>query len=606
MKLNVETPPNEIDLLEATDSHVGLKKCNSPKITTNDYFRSIVEGEESVESLFFNEESQKLTLETKEEYSETSAATDTHIGKTSPPLTSKNEINEFLFEFGIENTGSSWSVQDSVEDKKRKTSDAPMPEFPIGLQKLPEQRMKIASEKGLKFNLMIIGQSGLGKSTFINTLFNCDIFPVNEKEESVNESKLNLKFYRAELYEEDFKLDLTVVKYPGFSDLVNNEVSWSPMCEFIDRNIRNYMFQEEQPDRTELEDNRIHCCIYFMSPSNMGAKPLDIIVMRDLCKRVNVIPVIPKADGYTKEELLKLKKSFRKVFTQNDIKIGKNFEGSEAYHSIVETYPYTTIGSEGSYRNANGILVRGRQYLWGISEVENEEHCDFVKLRNLLMGENLLDLILSTERLYEIHRERIWTYRLWMIDSLCKGAGFPKLKRVQYNRAFTTDNAFKEVDYLPNVDGFESLLKMTKIRSEQIDEVASDYTSEFLHQQSIMKKKFAELVANQDMKFKEWKRALFEKQNEFNQEIEGLHKRSLQLQENIAYLSGMKSSSNESGTSLNIRAAVNESSSDDGNSTRPDDDGITGKLSSLQNKEESSTGNHKYNKKIFRGSTKRT
>ena len=33
----------------------------------------------------------------------------------------------------------------------------------------------------------------------------------------------------------------------------------------------------------------------------------------------------------------------------------------------------------------NGKRVRGRQYPWGVAEVENGEHCDFTILRNMLI-----------------------------------------------------------------------------------------------------------------------------------------------------------------------------------------------------------------------------
>lgn len=46
--------------------------------------------------------------------------------------------------------------------------------------------------------------------------------------------------------------------------------------------------------------------------------------------------------------------------------------------------PFSVIGSTERV-TVNGKKVFGRQYVWGIAEVENESHCDFVKLRNLLI-----------------------------------------------------------------------------------------------------------------------------------------------------------------------------------------------------------------------------
>ena len=51
---------------------------------------------------------------------------------------------------------------------------------------------------------------------------------------------------------------------------------------------------------------------------------------------------------------------------------------------LIAAMPFSVIGAEGEV-SVNGKPVRGREYLWGVAQVENEEHCDFVKLRNLLI-----------------------------------------------------------------------------------------------------------------------------------------------------------------------------------------------------------------------------
>ena len=59
--------------------------------------------------------------------------------------------------------------------------------------------------------------------------------------------------------------------------------------------------------------------------------------------------------------------------------------------------PFSIIGSTQDVVTADGRSVKGRQYLWGVAEVENEEHCDFKKLRSLLIRTHMLDLITTTE-----------------------------------------------------------------------------------------------------------------------------------------------------------------------------------------------------------------
>ena len=54
-------------------------------------------------------------------------------------------------------------------------------------------------------------------------------------------------------------------------------------------------------------DTRVHCLLYFLFPSGHGLKPLDLEVMRQLASKVNLLPVISKADSLTQTETKRLK-----------------------------------------------------------------------------------------------------------------------------------------------------------------------------------------------------------------------------------------------------------------------------------------------------------
>ncbi|XP_043925736.1 septin-5-like [Protopterus annectens] len=58
---------------------------------------------------------------------------------------------------------------------------------------------------------------------------------------------------------------------------------------------------------------------------------------------------------------------------------------------LKESSPFAVIGSN-TVVEARGQRVRGRLYPWGIVEVENQAHCDFVKLRNMLIRTHMHDL----------------------------------------------------------------------------------------------------------------------------------------------------------------------------------------------------------------------
>ena len=74
--------------------------------------------------------------------------------------------------------------------------------------------------------------------------------------------------------------------------------------------------------------------------------------------------------------------------------------------NIMAALPFAVIGSTEEVVTPDGRRVKGRQYSWGCAEVENDEHCDFRKLRSLLIRTHMLDLITTTEELhYENYRQ---------------------------------------------------------------------------------------------------------------------------------------------------------------------------------------------------------
>jgi septin 7 len=63
------------------------------------------------------------------------------------------------------------------------------------------------------------------------------------------------------------------------------------------------------------------------------------------------------------------------------------------------------VGSDSVVRTPDGRQVRGREYPWGVIEVDNEEHCDFVKLRQMLVRTHMEELREHTnDVLYENYR----------------------------------------------------------------------------------------------------------------------------------------------------------------------------------------------------------
>ncbi|MED6256547.1 Septin-5, partial [Ataeniobius toweri] len=83
--------------------------------------------------------------------------------------------------------------------------------------------------------------------------------------------------------------------------------SWTPVTNYINQQFEQYFRDESGLNRKNIQDNRVHCCLYFISPFGQGLRPVDVEFMKALQDKVNVVPLIAKADCLTPSEIKKLK-----------------------------------------------------------------------------------------------------------------------------------------------------------------------------------------------------------------------------------------------------------------------------------------------------------
>ncbi|XP_050347858.1 septin-7 isoform X4 [Nymphalis io] len=269
----------------------------------------------------------------------------------------------------------------------------------VGFANLPNQVYRKAVKKGFEFTLMVVGETGLGKSTLINSLFLTDVY---DKDKHPGPSLRVKKTVGVEtsvviLKENGVNLTLTIVDTPGFGDAVDNSNCWQPIIDFVESKYEEFLNAESRVTRKAAPpDTRVHCCLYFIAPSGHGLKPLDVEFMQRLGDKVNIIPVIAKADTMTPEECKDFKEQILKEIAQHKIKIyefpeGAGDEGEAAPRALRARVPFAVVGAN-SVIELDGRRVRGRKYPWGVAEVENLEHCDFLALRNMVIRTHLQDL----------------------------------------------------------------------------------------------------------------------------------------------------------------------------------------------------------------------
>ncbi|ERE75589.1 septin-7, partial [Cricetulus griseus] len=365
----------------------------------------------------------------------------------------------------------------------------------VGFANLPNQVYRKSVKRGFEFTLMVVGESGLGKSTLINSLFLTDLYSPEypgpshriKKTVQVEQAKVLIK-------EGGVQLLLTIVDTPGFGDAVDNSNCWQPVIDYIDSKFEDYLNAESRVNRRQMPDNRVQCCLYFIAPSGHGLKPLDIEFMKRLHEKVNIIPLIAKADTLTPEECQQFKKQIMKEIQEHKIKIYEfpetdDEEENKLVKKIKDRLPLAVVGSN-TIIEVNGKRVRGRQYPWGVAEVENGEHCDFTILRNMLIRTHMQDLKDVTNNVhYENYRSR-------------------KLAAVTYN----------------GVDNNKNKGQLTKSPLAQMEEERREHVAKMKKMEMEMEQVFEMKVKEKVQKLKDSEAELQRRHEQMKKNLEAQHK----------------------------------------------------------------------------------
>lgn len=387
----------------------------------------------------------------------------------------------------------------------------------VGVANLPNQRYKIVCKKGCSFNLMLVGDSGLGKTTYMNTLFTTLLKHPrsysNRHNNHTPSSTLEINALHAEVEERGFVVQLGVIDTPGFGDAIDNGDSWKTLVDFVESKHEDFLMGESKAERTATtrkEDHRVHACIYFLFPSGGSIKQLDVITMQQLATRTNLIPVIAKADMLTPQELLDFKETVRNTIRESNIRVfscavdedspadEKSMMANLSLQDdkvgldaeVLAAMPYSIVASTQEVANAAGKKVIGRAYPWGVVEIENDAHCDFRKLRSLLIRTHMYDLIQSTE---QVHYEN---YRCKRLGGGLNESQDPEMR--QKMRA-----------------AFEQRVKM---------------------EEENLRHRFTEQVKQEEMRFRKWEKKLIEERDRLNANLQQESDAIKRLQSEISLL----------------------------------------------------------------------
>lgn len=312
------------------------------------------------------------------------------------------------------------------------------------------------AKKAVKFLFMVAGESGTGKSTFINCLLNRKV--MNHRYEGVDGDTKTLAFSSAqnvnlpnasilatnefdassaqeepgialtetkvEIVDEDgIRMQLNIIDTPGFGENLNNELCYVEIENFLKQQFDLVLAEETRIKRNpRFIDTRVHCLLYFITPTGHGLRDLDIATMKRLSKYVNIIPVIGRADSFTLEEIQHFKQQIKIDIERFNVPVFQfdnfvsEYDEAEDYDLIQECkylsrlQPFAIIASEQDFEikdNNTGEtkIIKARQYPWGLVDVNNPKYSDFPVLKSVLLGSHLQDLKdLTHDFLYETYR----------------------------------------------------------------------------------------------------------------------------------------------------------------------------------------------------------
>ncbi|CAD8089002.1 unnamed protein product [Paramecium sonneborni] len=271
------------------------------------------------------------------------------------------------------------------------------------IKALIEQK-KQRDHKPIQLNIMVVGQSGLGKSTFIDVLLKKKL----GTSQIIRDSTLQIQAIQGSINVNDFTLNIKFIDTPGF----RHQYSLRQWLKLLSRYIKTQFNCYQQRQNLQYEskekfqqlsqqdlDERVHVCFYFFSGPRIQTE--DLQALKKISALVNVIPILAKGDSYTKNEIIQLKQQFNDLINEYHIDLFKcqcnnNLNEKSQFGS---TPPFVIISSIEQFQIGNH-LVYGRKFPWGICDIFNPQHSDLVILYKSLIGHYCLELIRLTDFLY--------------------------------------------------------------------------------------------------------------------------------------------------------------------------------------------------------------
>ncbi|WIA12746.1 hypothetical protein OEZ85_006381 [Tetradesmus obliquus] len=287
-------------------------------------------------------------------------------------------------------------------------------------------------------NYMVLGESGLGKTTFINNLISSYAVSTPARIQDSNTTTLSQFQGDSEslrtvlepmmVPECSRRVIISIQDMPGWGDDVN-------LTRYL-RAVASFLLEQRIKDYEKLDGgcnfdpttmcgqlpHSITACLYFLPPHR--TKKIDLVLMAAVSQLVPIIPVIAKADCMTDRELATYRNEVQGMLqSPNKYTSGRNMPQLDVFtfqfsQAIIEGLAMRSLplavscsrdvepcddpaflqsmGLEGLEKPVQPV----RHYKWGAVYPLNRGHSDLIVLKRLLLGDRVDSLYAMLDESY--------------------------------------------------------------------------------------------------------------------------------------------------------------------------------------------------------------